>query len=100
MAVEKGWNGCSYALANLRGKQKMPPFAKFRCGYYWFLMKEREPNSEESTSSMASRAQGDEKREEPHAELVALFRLLMREPPTGHDFRTCPSCKQCAITTI
>ncbi len=34
------------------------------------------------------------------AELIALFRLLMREPPPDHDFRTCPICKRYGITRI
>ena len=36
----------------------------------------------------------------PSPELLALFRLLVREPPTDHDFRTCPICKQYGITGI
>lgn len=30
-------------------------------------------------------------------ELVALFRLLMREPPPGHNFKTCPICQEHGI---
>jgi hypothetical protein len=33
-------------------------------------------------------------------ELVALLRLLTREPPPGHDFKTCPICKRFGITKI
>lgn len=33
-------------------------------------------------------------------ELVALLRLLTREPPPGHDFKTCPICKRYGITGI
>jgi hypothetical protein len=29
--------------------------------------------------------------------LLPLFRLLMREPPEGHDFATCPVCKRHGI---
>jgi hypothetical protein len=32
--------------------------------------------------------------------LLALLRLLMREPPPGHDFKTCPICKRYGITEI
>jgi hypothetical protein len=35
-----------------------------------------------------------------HPELLALFRLLVREPPPDHDFATCPICKRYGITTI
>jgi hypothetical protein len=34
------------------------------------------------------------------AELLALFRILMKEPPPEHDFRTCPICKEFGITSI
>lgn len=34
------------------------------------------------------------------AELLALFRILMEEPPPDHDFRTCPICKEFGITSI
>ena len=32
--------------------------------------------------------------------LVALLRLLLREPPPGHDFDKCPICKRFGITKI
>lgn len=38
--------------------------------------------------------------EHASAELVALLRLLTREPPPGHDFTTCPICKRHGITKI
>lgn len=39
---------------------------------------------------------------EPPAEaaLVALLRLLLREPPAGHDVKNCPICKRFGITKI
>lgn len=37
---------------------------------------------------------------EPSPELLALFRLLMREPPADHDFGTCLICKRYGITGI
>jgi len=33
-------------------------------------------------------------------DLLPLFRLLMREPPQGHDFKTCPLCKRHGIDRI
>jgi hypothetical protein len=33
-------------------------------------------------------------------DLLPLFRLLMREPPQGHDFKTCPLCKHYGIDRI
>ena len=36
----------------------------------------------------------------PSPELLALFRLLVREPPADHDFGTCPICKRYGISGI
>jgi len=33
-------------------------------------------------------------------ELLPLLRLLLREPPEGHDFKTCPICRRWGITHI
>jgi hypothetical protein len=33
-------------------------------------------------------------------DLIALFRLLLRNPPKDHDFRTCTICKQYGIDEI
>ena len=33
-------------------------------------------------------------------DLVALFRLLLKNPPPEHDFKTCPICKRYGITSI
>ena len=38
--------------------------------------------------------------EAARAELMALLRLLMREPPPDHDFETCLTCKRYGITGI
>jgi hypothetical protein len=34
------------------------------------------------------------------AELLALLRLLTRQPPPGHDFKTCAICRHHGITEI
>jgi len=34
------------------------------------------------------------------SELLALFRLLAREPPSDHDFKTCVVCKRYGISHI
>lgn len=33
-------------------------------------------------------------------ELLTLLRLLVREPPPDHDFRTCPICMRHGIRSI
>lgn len=33
-------------------------------------------------------------------QLLPLFTLLMRDPPEGHDFATCPVCKRYGITSL
>ncbi len=40
-----------------------------------------------------------ERQDEPNA-LLALLRLLTREPQPGHDFKTCAICKRYGITQI
>lgn len=37
---------------------------------------------------------------EIRADLMALFRLLLKQPPKDHDVRTCPICKRYRITEI
>lgn len=32
--------------------------------------------------------------------ILPFFRLLMREPPREHDFKTCPTCKRYGIDRI
>jgi len=58
-----------------------------------------------STSSVSDNANKHEReppaQKEPiPAELIPLFRVLLRKPPQGHDFKTCPVCKKYAITEI
>ena len=38
------------------------------------------------------------KEERAPAELIALFRLLVKEPPPDHNFETCEICKDHGIT--
>jgi len=40
------------------------------------------------------------KKECRRADLLPLVRLLVRQPPKEHDFRTCPICRRCNITEI
>jgi len=37
---------------------------------------------------------------EAKSELLVLLRLLLREPPPDHDFKTCPICKRYGITEL
>jgi hypothetical protein len=53
-----------------------------------------------SNAKAQSKKRGETKEVAGRAEIVALFRLLMREPPSDHDFRTCPICKRYGITEI
>jgi len=53
------------------------------------------PKAEEQPETQKETAQDGRQ-----AELIALFRLLMRDPPQDHDFRTCPICKRYGITEI
>jgi hypothetical protein len=50
--------------------------------------------------SDSSQSDTTAKRPVEHGEILALFRLLTREPPPGHEFKTCPICKDYGITEI
>jgi hypothetical protein len=64
----------------------------------------RHPDPNKLPSSPNGEAQPEKQKETTQdarrAELIALFRLLVREPPPDHDFRTCPICKRYGITSI
>lgn len=70
-------------LAREKGSLPMPP---------------SEPISGEATGAI--RQGTGEAEQADQAALVALFRLLMREPDHGHDFATCPVCKQYGTSSI
>jgi hypothetical protein len=40
------------------------------------------------------------KKEQIPAELIALLRILLKEPPPDHDFETCEICKAHNITAL
>lgn len=50
---------------------------------------EREPDKQKEAAQKIRRA-----------ELIALFRILTKEPPPDHDFNTCPICKRFGLTSI
>lgn len=50
--------------------------------------------------SASSQSENTAERPVEHGEILALFRLLTREPPPGHDFKTCPICKNYGVTEI
>jgi hypothetical protein len=51
-------------------------------------------------SALQTLTEEQENQPKDRAVLVALFRLLMREPPADHDCRTCPICKRHGIKDI
>jgi hypothetical protein len=63
-----------------------------------FLSMLRRSKTEPGQPSPAVKSEWIE--ESDQAALLALFRLLVREPPRDHDFRTCPICKRYGITKI
>jgi hypothetical protein len=78
----------------------MASFANRRKPYHFLLMMPRR----KQTNRIGDHAHPKEHNETPEsareAAVLALFRLLMREPPPDHDFRTCPLCKRYGITGI
>lgn len=63
-----------------------------------FLPMLRGDKSETPQSNPEVESEGIE--EADRSALLALFRLLVREPPRDHDFNTCPICKRYGITKI
>ena len=53
-------------------------------------LEEKTPQTEEAVPASG----------EFRADLMALFRLLLKQPPKEHDFRNCPICKRYHITEI
>jgi hypothetical protein len=68
------------------------------------LLMMQHPDSSRLPSRPIAEVQPEKQKETPQAvrqaELLALFRLLVREPPRDHNFRTCPICKRYGITEI
>jgi hypothetical protein len=50
--------------------------------------------------SMDGSENQEPKKERVPAELIALLRILLREPPPDHDFQTCEICKAYGITQL
>jgi hypothetical protein len=65
-----------------------------------FLMSAKRASREIRREEKESEETKSSEREHTSAEIVALLRLLTREPPPGHDFATCPICKRYGITKI
>ena len=62
------------------------------------MLSEKKPNNSSIAEAVDKEQEGAQKIR--RAELLALFRILVKEPPPGHDFRTCPICKEFGITSI
>lgn len=82
---------------NLPCEQEQPPLRTQRKTLTFSPML-RESKTEPGLPSTEVKPEGIEESE--RAALLALFRLLVREPPRDHDFRACPICKRYGITKI
>jgi hypothetical protein len=78
----------------------MPPSARRENGYHYLLMLQHPDPTEGRAHPNAGPDNQEVSQSARDAELLALFRLLVKEPPPDHDFRTCPICKQYGITSI
>jgi hypothetical protein len=63
-------------------------------------MEDSRPEKSEISFSLEKGALETTTQDNRRAELLALFRLLVREPPKDHDFRVCPICRRYGITRI
>jgi hypothetical protein len=79
-------------------KRKVAPSKNFLNRYDVLLM----PSRRRSIPDQNARDDTADKtpEESERADLVALFRLLLREPPPDHDFQTCPICERYGIKRI
>jgi len=62
-------------------------------------MKREHAKTAPSDEGRDKNPEGGTERVEPGA-LLELLRLLTREPPQDHDFKTCPICKRYGITKL
>jgi hypothetical protein len=53
-----------------------------------------------SKEGVDSEIEKEKKAERDSIDLLPLFRLLARQPPRDHDFRTCPICNRHGIKGI
>jgi hypothetical protein len=65
----------------------------------FFMSEESEQASKPEVKSQGQRTEVRDDQNERGA-LTALLRLLLREPPPNHDFKTCPTCRRYGITKI
>jgi len=50
--------------------------------------------------SMQESERQEPKKERVPADLIALLRILLQEPPPNHDFETCEICKAHGVTQL
>lgn len=85
----------------LQFRQECLPILPARTHYSFLMRLESRANhdvqSKEDTSIVSGAPSASEG---ARADLIALFRLLLKQPPKEHDFRTCPICKRFGITGI
>jgi len=85
--------------ANRRAKLSAP-FAAFPKRYDSGMMSDQDTSASSDQIKPKSQDKKETAQTIRRAELLALFRILMKEPPPDHDFRTCPICKEFGITSI
>jgi hypothetical protein len=70
----------------------------------WTIRTTRDTNTEFEGEVPVSKALPQDLRKnasyDKRADLVPLFRLLMRQPPANHDCHSCAICKRYGITEI
>jgi hypothetical protein len=79
--------------------QRVAPFQNDWQFYNASMISERESTqSEQMIDMVPQNASRPGAYEEPT--LLALFRLIIKDPAVDHDFRTCATCKRYGITEI
>jgi hypothetical protein len=95
--------GRKYPAAKIpRLPQEVLPLKAYGTVYHYSLMHTQSssqngarPNADAQCSKVAQTPRDIER-----ADLIPLFRLLAKQPPSDHDFNTCPICKRYGITGI
>ena len=91
------WKACAATSHSEMPSLANPPGFYKSCGP--FIVIGMSTNSVSENANKHDREPPAQKEPIP-AELISLFRILLKKPPQGHDFKTCPVCKKYGIAEI
>jgi hypothetical protein len=80
-------------------QQRVTPFQNEALSYNAPMISEQE-SPQSDMIDMTPHNAGHPERPPEEVTMLALFRLLMKDPGANHDFHTCATCKRYGITEI